>query len=105
MVDPQDVLIDKKLEEYVTNAQLTELNETLAITDNIVNIFEKTKSSPVCSIRCVALKSGNACPMMKLPESYDNWHSTPAHNVFIFYSNLPKRLECNGERSAFVETS
>lgn len=74
------------------------------MTRDVVLITEKTKTTQNCAIRTFIEKKAK-CSLRKLENIFDNWLATPIHNVFAFYSTLPKYLSCGEVRDRIQEES
>lgn len=96
-VEPQEIVVSQTLLQYIKPVQLTDINETLAITAETVNVFERFHEADNCVIATIMMKKG-ICKTKNLPEVYDVWLETPMHNVVAFYSNLRKEMICPAGR-------
>lgn len=103
VVSPNAV-VDNEMKFFLGDVTLVPINETLLITKETVTVFEKAESSSNCALRTITQQK-NTCEMAQLPLTYDVWEQTPVNNMFSFYSNQPKRLECSGKNSIIEATS
>lgn len=86
------------------DAKLIELNETLSITEKIKNQFGVVHEDSDCVLAKLFGLKGK-CKWVNLPEKYYVWFETPAHNIFVFHSNVEKHEICNGDEWNKIEES
>lgn len=98
----QKILINQKLEEFLVPVKLTNINETLSITREVITSFNKLTSGHDCVARA-ALTGRQSCAVHQLPAIYDEWIETPLHNAYVFYSNQKKVQVCSESRTEIQE--
>ena len=102
--DPQTLIFNKKHDLYFKTDRLFDVNDTVQITAEIVDIFFKSLASEDCAIRSVVTNT-QECQLRMLPLKYDEWFQTPVHNTFAYYSNQIKALSCGDEKSKIEQQS
>lgn len=101
-VNPQTIIINQRLQQYVMTQKLQDINEKIAITEDTIQIVEKVSQHTNCVIATIMREAGS-CKMRPMPETYDEWLTTPLHNVIVFYSTETKELVCKNSRSIIKE--
>jgi hypothetical protein len=93
----ENLIINEKLDEYITPHSLKILNSSLSITVENILEYKKIKNSPNCAVRAISTRLNN-CTTKRLPTNFDVWFQSPLHNTFIFYSNQLPKIICNNYR-------
>lgn len=96
-VEVHDIIISQKLMLYMDRPAVIRINDTLSITADQVNTVHKIQEGSDCAM-LVLVKKRASCPMIPLPEVYDEWFDTPMHNKVAFYSNQRKEMICEHHR-------
>jgi len=101
-VDPQVVVYNQRLQLYIKDVELQEINNTHAITEKTGGVFSRATEDDDCVMKAI-MRGEKRCNMKPLPEKYDEWVPTPAHNMFAYYSNQHKEMVCPDGRITIPE--
>lgn len=96
--EPIKAVFNKAHELYFLENDFLKVNDTIKITKENILLFSRVSESEKCAIRAIQ-NTTQPCSLKTLPENYDNWIQTPIHNTFLYHSNAPKTLTCDGIRN------
>lgn len=99
-----DVVVNTVDAKYIDLNEMTALaiNDSLSIVTS--SIIRRITAETSCAVRMVSI-SNQECPLRSLSKDYDEWFTTPLHNVVQFMSNKEKALVCPTERKRIVMNS